>query len=586
MALKYEEYLKMLKDNATQKYDATMAQAKGTLNEQQTAANAAFERSKPTYGMMAEQMAQSGLTGSGYSDNITRDAYAARQAGYDSAYKTYGDTARVAEQTKYADLLAAEEAALTYKEGLDQSFDLIYADIAQGTSKSDLDYYIKRHGFSKAQADSLYKKAGWTLLTEGEYQSLMGSSPETETTPEKEPIVEPSQNTIDAINAWKLEDITPENAQEWLASAKLLMDNDSVAEGKILEWLLKTPVVNNLTDTSGGATVGDYLFSKGVLKEDDDLYKKFIEKKNANPELKPGEGGDPEAKFYATGLKVNNGLNTSGGAGDNFSVTDGDRKYRIQLGEKTADGVILNKASELADGTIFMYDGKAYIKVKTDDGQDVWSVDGRPLWPGHYADFVEAAKSSMSSNGTGVMSGGVGQDRNGNAVITIKGTSVKVKGVKADSDVMDYANKNGVRSGEFFYKGEDLCFLDGNGYVWKIYEGADEFKEYYDLKKGTISKDAFTPVTADLSGTLNILGDNFTATIGGVKYKVQTGERASAAVEDFVTKEGSNIPEKSLFKYDGKLYMRDKKKVYEVEARPVFNKGDYADLIAALGIKE
>jgi hypothetical protein len=188
----------------------------------------------------------------------------------------------------------------------------------------------------------------------------------------------------------------------------------------------------------------------------------------------------------------------------------------------------------------------------------------------------------MSSNGTGVMAGSVGNDSKGNAVITIKGTSIQVKGAEAGSDVMDYANKNGVRSGEFFYKGEDLCFLGGSGKVWKIYEGADEFKEYYDLNKGTISKDAFTPVTADLSGTLNILGNNFTATINGVDYKIQTGERASAAVEDFVTKEGSNIPEKSLFIYDGKLYMRDKKKVYEVEDRYLDkHKGTYAKLLEA-----
>ena len=161
MALKYEEYLKMLKDNATQKYDATIDSAKGTLKEQQTAADAVFERSKPTYGMMAEQLAQSGLSGSGYSDNITRDAYAARQASYDNAHKIYGDTVRVAEQTKYADLLAAEREGLSYSEKIAEAFSSYYDGISSGESIDSIKNIVKSNGFTKGQADALWSKAGW-----------------------------------------------------------------------------------------------------------------------------------------------------------------------------------------------------------------------------------------------------------------------------------------------------------------------------------------------------------------------------------------------------------------------------------------
>ena len=599
MATTYEAYLDKIKGFVNDKYNSEVATAESILNEAKTDANTEYERSKSTYGMLAEQMAQSGLAGSGYSDNLTREAYAARQSSYDNAFKNYNDMLRAAEQEKASGLLAAEEAATAYKEGLDQSFDIIYADIAQGTSKSDLDYYIKRHGFSKAQADSLYKKAGWTLLTEGEYQSLMGNT--AETLPEKGPIIGPSQNTIETIGGWKLENITPGTAQDWLASAKLLMENDEAAEGKILEWLLGTPVVNGLTDTSGGATVGEYLFSKGVLKEGDDLYNKFLEKKNAPPELKPepkpGEGGGTEPEFYATGLTVNNGLNTSGGSGDNFSITDGDRIYRIQLGQKTEDSAIKNKASGLPDKKIFMYGGTVYIKVDTTDGQEVWSIEGRPLWPGHYEDFLNAAKKNM--DGGAEITGKVVIEPELGAVGDFKIYGISIDGLDAEvlraresdesAEALAYANRQGYKENEFFEFGENVYFLHEQEALQLVDDSPDIIKEYIKIKKGEITAEDFTTVSATLSNTSHWgeIGNNFKATIGeganAKTYKVQIGNRVPA-LESIVAAEGSTIEKDSLFKYNDKLYFREGDKVFEVEARTSFNTDGYGDLLVAVGI--
>lgn len=580
MALKYEEYLKMLKDNATQKYDATMARAKDTLKEQQTAANAAFERSKPTYGMMAEQMAQSGLTGSGYSDNLTRDAYAARQAGYDSAYKTYGDTARVAEQTKYADLLAAEREGLSYSEKIAEAFSTYYDGISAGESIDSIKNIVASNGFTKGQADALWSKAGWgstmpTDVYDGLFGTVTADGAETPApTPESTPTATLSPNTTNAVDAWRsnLGEIT---VDDFKPVYDALIAGDPAAKDAILAFLRETPKIGGMTDTSQGTTVADYLYSRGVIGKD------VWEEAKAEAERKEV----PTDKPVATGITVKKGLNTSNKK-DNFVATDGNRNYRVQIGEKQTDGTILNKASGLEDGTIFMYNGTPYVKVDTDDGFEVWNVEQK-AWTdltGQYAAFLDAAKAHMKN--TGGIEGvevNVGE-YNDLLFATIAGVDVGLEGENADATA--YANANGITSNQVFEKdGTFYCVYEGAAYSVpkKHYE---EIKKNIDIITGE-SPANLKPVSAELSGTADIgwLGNNFTAKIGDTKYKVQTGDRATA-LETLVAKEGSSIPEKSLFTYDGKLYMRDKKKVYEVEARPVFNKGDYADLIAALRIKE
>lgn len=58
-------------------------------DEQIVAVNSEHERNLATYGQRAEQLAQAGLTGSGFSDNMTRDAYAAKQQALAEIEKTY-----------------------------------------------------------------------------------------------------------------------------------------------------------------------------------------------------------------------------------------------------------------------------------------------------------------------------------------------------------------------------------------------------------------------------------------------------------------------------------------------------------------
>ena len=80
-------------------------------------ANDAFERDKVTYGQAAERLAQAGLTGSGFSDNLTRDAFASRATLYADANRTNAAEKHAAEVT-YRDAMAkaaGDEADSKYK---------------------------------------------------------------------------------------------------------------------------------------------------------------------------------------------------------------------------------------------------------------------------------------------------------------------------------------------------------------------------------------------------------------------------------------------------------------------------------------
>lgn len=605
MALKYEEYLKMLKDNATQKYDATIDSAKGTLKEQQTAADAVFERSKPTYGMMAEQLAQSGLSGSGYSDNITRDAYAARQASYDNAHKIYGDTARVAEQTKYADLLAAEREGLSYSEKIAEAFSSYYDGISAGESIDNIKNIVKSNGFTKGQADALWSKAGWgSAMPTDVYDGLFGTATEEggskTPTPESPPVVPPSPNTSNAIDAWRsnLGEITVDNFKPVYDA---LVSGDPAAKDAIMAFLREAPKLGGMIDTSQGSTVADYLYSKGVIG-----YETWKEAK-AEAEAK-AEDDDELIDTVATGITVNRGLKLK--EGDNFKAEvknkDGSTStYNVQIGRRQTDPMLLNRANEIADGTLFSYNGTIYVKQ---DGQ-VWDVEKRPWGSyGKYADFTEAAKSQLApenitysidrepNNGMGMGDDFTFKDSLGNKF------KVESAGETTNSAAKAAAAHHSVRE-PFYYNGEIYVKWD-DGKVYGVRQRNmfrsgmyDRLLASLDASKNKEAQIAGAAVEeSDASRVVSMedvdvsfgrdfsfrAGENISVDVGDKKYKVQIGAVAEEDVQNVV----KNKTQSGLFEYKGRLYYANGGIAREVEARPVLNKGDYAELIAALGIKE
>ena len=602
MALKYEEYLKMLKDNATQKYDATIDRAKGTLKEQQTAADAVFERSKPTYGMMAEQLAQSGLSGSGYSDNITRDAYAARQASYDNAHKIYGDTVRVAEQTKYADLLAAEREGLSYSEKIAEAFSTYYDGISAGESIDSIKNIVASNGFTKGQADALWSKAGWgSAMPTDVYDGLFGTMTEEggetpATTPGSTPTVFPSPNTTNAIDAWRsnLGEITVDNFKPVYDA---LVSGDPAAKDAIMAFLREAPKLGGMTDTSQGSTVADYLYSKGVIG-----YETWKEAKAE------AEADDELIDTAATGITVKRGLKLK--EGDNFKAEvknkDGSTStYNVQIGSRQTDPMLLNRANEIADGTLFAYNGTIYVKQ---DGQ-VWDVEKRP-WGGYgkYADFTEAAKSQLApENITYSIDREPNDGMDMGDDFTFKdslGNKFKVEsaGETTNSAAKAAAAHHSVRE-PFTYDGEIYVKWD-DGKVYGVRQRNmfrsgmyERLLASLDASKNEEAQSAGAAVETDNESSVASMedakvnlgynfsfraGENISVDVGDKKYKVQIGAAAEEDVQNVV----KNKAQRGLFEYKGRLYYAHGGIAREVEARPVFNKGDYADLIAALGIKE
>ena len=390
---------------------------------------------------------------------------------------------------------------------------------------------------------------------------------------------------MDAINEWKagIQNLTKEDFEN---KVEALLEDDEYAENAILDFLLGETTIDNFVDTSKGATFGEYLYAKGVLN-DGYLYNRFKERLKAlgKPEEKPQDGN--EGKFFATNITVKSGLNTSNRK-DNFRATNEIRDFKVQIGDRVTDGKILNKASSLANGSIFMYDGNPYVKVATDDGYEVWRVEQKTWtdWTGQYAALLDAAKANMKTTANIYKASA---DEN---VLYYDGLTAYLGG--SDDAATEYANKNGVTNGNIFEK-------DG---VYYFYNDAKAFTITNEVGMGRVGYDEIvkrirenekllgiqdgdvTPISATLSGTADIgwLGNNFTVDIDGKEYKVQTATRAPTSLEDFVTRQGSGIAEKSLFIYDGNLYMRDKRKVYSIEARPDFHTSDYKKLLEKTGL--
>lgn len=130
---------------ATERYDAALLKA-----------NDAFERDRVTYGQAAERLAQAGLTGSGVSDNMTRDAYASRALLYSDANRTK----------------AAEEHsnALTYRDAMEKAAsdeaDLKYAaEESKKTAASTIEGLEADFAVKQAEKYSRYKSGGYSEYT-------------------------------------------------------------------------------------------------------------------------------------------------------------------------------------------------------------------------------------------------------------------------------------------------------------------------------------------------------------------------------------------------------------------------------------
>lgn len=586
MALKKQEYFDKINAYINEGYDKQVASADKALGEAKADADASFERSKSAYGMRAEQLAQSGLAGSGYSDNLTREAYAARQAGYDSAYKTYNEMLRSAEQERTSSLLKLDEARLNEEKALEDSFEEFIAAIDYTTAKRDLDYAIKSKGYTFDQAKEAYTRAGFTL-TEDAYNAVLKG--------EKAPITDTgvvsdrAKQTINSIGVL-LNMIGKEGgvaSEDVLAALSAMIEDDPSGGQSAFKAFIAEPMSNYGAPSGDTSTVGDYLYGLGIVERGDDGTYSIAEKIG-------GASG-------IAGISVKRGLTLR--SGDNFkiNVTGGDGKtetYTVQLGSGRVTNLdIINASRGVVDGGVFQHGGTLYVK----SGGEIWPIEKTDIGRNEsYADFVRTATGGKEDKTTYSLTHDNGTEYGDN--ITFKDSLGRVYKVemgqptdnigakkaaesrrenepyyydgrvyiKRGNTVYEVVQRNAIRSGAYSRLLANLKSRDGE----TVFEG--EAAEEVGDNKGT-------EVNAEVSlsyGYGNDIGDNITVKVNGNEYGVQVGQLAS----DSIAKAFDGLAD-GIIKYGGNLYYKRDGIVRRVEARPVMYTGDYAALVAAVGAK-
>lgn len=128
-------------DGARSSRDISYAEADKLLGAQKGAAQDAFARSQVTYGQAAETLGRAGLTGSGVSDNLTRDVYAQRAEAVAAANAAHG-ASREAAGRAYNDAVSGAE--VKYSEEIanatrDRDNAITLARAERDLSRSDID---------------------------------------------------------------------------------------------------------------------------------------------------------------------------------------------------------------------------------------------------------------------------------------------------------------------------------------------------------------------------------------------------------------------------------------------------------------
>lgn len=114
----YAEWEKKKKDEIEQVYGDSVKLAETELDRKRRQANEDMLRNSVTYGERAEALAQAGLTGSGYSDNLQRDTYATRANALTAADLAYGAALADAESKRVEAEATLADKSMTYQNQL------------------------------------------------------------------------------------------------------------------------------------------------------------------------------------------------------------------------------------------------------------------------------------------------------------------------------------------------------------------------------------------------------------------------------------------------------------------------------------
>ena len=280
-------------------YTAADKAATTALGQNQALVSDAYRRDLATYGRKAEALAQAGLTGSGYSDNIARDAYATRQQGMSEAQLAYSKA--------LTDAASAKELA-----------------IGAAKDKRIADEYSATAAYQTALAE-VEKNSADTALTRAELLDIVNAA-DTSAPDEVERALLGGVITADEANAYR------DNWNSAIDPATAFRSTDgaymSSADAKALVRAYKA---SPWADATKAAAL------------DEEYAKRYAGEATTFSEAKVGS-------TYANLTMV------SLGVGDNKKF------YRLDASREEKDETVVHAAEKVPEGTLFSVGGKPYVK--------------------------------------------------------------------------------------------------------------------------------------------------------------------------------------------------------------------------------
>ena len=407
----YKEQLDKLNAQIEQNKQNALQQAESERERAVIDARSSYAQNLATYGANAEQLAAMGLSGSGYSDYLTQQAYATQRAETQNANAQAEATKVAAEQQANSDKLNAE---------------LSYAENMQNNAEKLAQYQQQKAEEAKAEEEQKkqYYAALLTSANTGEYTSEQIASLG-------------AQYGLDEVQISKLQAAadkykSDQQSLSYTEALQMISDYGADLDVSYLETLLNTGSISQeqynqlmaqyskeLVESGDVATEDtdkiDDLHQSGQISDED--YNKQKEQWNSqidtsdaffnsgsmsateakkqldkiiNNEWTSEENKKALQKTYDRLYKVVTNdvrFNNDGGwwifgstdmndVGNNFSlIDDSGFKYRIESGGEVTDTAIKSLANDVADGSVFgvrnqIYykkDGKVYLIQKREN---------------------------------------------------------------------------------------------------------------------------------------------------------------------------------------------------------------------------
>jgi len=210
----YEEYLEQQRELLDKRKTEADRQAEAAKERAAVDAQASYAQNMASYGTNAENLAQMGLQGGGYSDYLNAQAYAQKRADVQQANVTE-QAAKAQNMATYEDALSElNKSEIEYKEkekekaaAEEEKKGSIYASLWEGALNPD-------SGYTEESVAAIGREYG---LSDAQIKELQGIVSETKAKSESEKQAALKQGALEAINQGSL---TESNIDSYLDSLK------------------------------------------------------------------------------------------------------------------------------------------------------------------------------------------------------------------------------------------------------------------------------------------------------------------------------------------------------------------------------